>query len=441
MRFIVEPATRPLTGHIGVPGDKSLSHRAVLFSAMAEGVSHATGVLDADDVRSSIAAVRQLGARVDVTERGDGGLELEIEGWGRSGPKAPDGPVDCGNSGTTARLLMGILAGWPELDVTLTGDDSLSRRPMRRVTDPLSRLGARFDDDDGRLPVTVHGRRLKPRDFRLKVASAQVKSAIMLAALRADGYTEIHEPARSRDHSELMLPAFGVKVDVSPDRLGCRVEGVTDLVAADITIPGDPSSGAFWAVASAIVPGSDVRVEGILLNPTRAGFINVLTRMAAPIEIIQTGSAGYEGVGDVRALGRPLEGVQVTKQEVPTLVDEIPILAVAAACATGVSRFEGVGELRIKESDRLAAIVDGLTRLGVTVRDGEDWFEVQGTGGGPLTATELDSLGDHRLAMAWAVAGLVADGPVAIDCFEAVSVSYPTFADDLAALGASGGPS
>jgi 3-phosphoshikimate 1-carboxyvinyltransferase len=239
----------------------------------------------------------------------------------------------------------------------------------------------------------------------------------------------------------LMLPAFGAKVDVSPDRLGCRVEGVTDLVAADITVPGDPSSGAFWSVASAIVPMSDVRVEGILLNPTRAGFINVLTRMGAPVEILQTGSAGYEGVGEVRTLGRPLEGVKVTGQEVPTLVDEIPILAVAAACATGLSRFEGVGELRIKESDRLAAIVDGLTKLGVTVRDGEDWFEVQGTGGGPLVATELDSLGDHRLAMAWTVAGLVADGPVTVDGFEAVSVSYPTFADDLATLGGSGAAS
>ncbi len=434
MRFTVEPATRPLKGRVTVPGDKSISHRAVLFSAMAEGVSHVVGVVDADDVRSSIEAVRALGARVEEAPGESGTLDLEIEGWGADGPKAPDGPVDCGNSGTTARLLMGILAGWPDLDVTLTGDESLSRRPMRRVTEPLTRLGARFDDDDGRLPVTVHGRALKARDFRLKIASAQVKSAIMLAALRADGYTEIFEPARSRDHTELMLPAYGVKVDVSPDRLGCRVEGIRDLQATDIKVPGDPSSAAFWTVASAIVPMSDVTATGISLNPTRNGYLEVLESMAAPVEVMQTGRAGYESVGDARTLGRPLTGTKVTKSQVPSLVDEIPILAVAAAQATGASRFEGVGELRVKESDRLAAIVDGLTRLGVTVRDGNDWFEVRGTGGAPFKATELDSMGDHRLAMAWAVAGLVADGPVIVDGFEAVSVSYPGFAEALAAL-------
>ena len=229
MRMTVEPAAGPLKGTLTVPGDKSISHRAVLFSAMAEGVSHASGVLDADDVRSSIEAVRALGARVEVTTAEDGSLGVEVEGWGDRGPTAPDGPVDCGNSGTTARLLMGVLAGWPGLEVTLTGDDSLTRRPMRRVTEPLARMGARFDDDDGRLPVTVHGAHVKARDVRLKVASAQVKTAVMLAATRADGYTEIHEPARSRDHTELMLPAYGVRVDVSSDRRACRVEGVKTL--------------------------------------------------------------------------------------------------------------------------------------------------------------------------------------------------------------------
>jgi 3-phosphoshikimate 1-carboxyvinyltransferase len=436
MQMTVEPASGPLEGTLRVPGDKSLSHRAVLFSAMAEGTSRPSGVLDADDVRSSMDAVRALGARVEVTGTGqDGSLELEIEGWGDRGPTAPDGPVYCGNSGTTARLLMGILAGWPGLDVTLTGDDSLARRPMRRVTEPLTRMGARFEDDDGRLPVTVHGGRMRPWDFRLKMASAQVKTAIMLAATRAEGFTIVQEPARSRDHTELMLPAYGVRVDVSADRLSCRVEGVKTLDAADIHVPGDPSSAAFWAVGAAMIPGSRVTVEGMLLNTTRAAFIRVLGRMGAPTEIVPTGSAGYESVGDLRVLGaKTLLPVMVAADEVPSLVDEVPVLAVAAAVARGKSRFEGVGELRLKESDRLAAIADGLTALGVVVRDGNDWFEVDGTGGAPLRGAELESLGDHRLAMAWAIAALAADGPVTIDGFEACSVSYPRFADDLASL-------
>jgi 3-phosphoshikimate 1-carboxyvinyltransferase len=439
MRHTVEPTNTPLRGTVTVPGDKSVSHRAVLFSAMAEGVSHASGVLDADDVRSSIEAVRQLGAVVDVVETPEGALDLTITGWGAEGPTAPDEAVDCGNSGTSARLLLGILAGWPGLTVTLAGDESLSRRPMRRVTDPLCEMGATFDSDGGRLPITVHGAALRAGSFHLPVASAQVKSAVMLAATRAEGLTEVYEPAASRNHTELMLPSYGVDVQVSEGEHGVRVVGPAVLRACDVVVPGDASSAAFLAVAAAIVPGSDVTITRVSMNPTRAGYIMALDRMGAPVEMTITGNAAHEPIGDLRVLGgRDLGPLEITGADVPSLVDELPILAVAAACGQGVSRFMGIGELRVKESDRLAAIADGLTALGVLVRDGDDWLEIHGRPGVRFRAAELESLGDHRLAMSWAVAALRADGPVAIDDFDAVSVSYPRFADDLAMLQAGG---
>jgi 3-phosphoshikimate 1-carboxyvinyltransferase len=439
MRHTVEPTSTPLRGTITVPGDKSVSHRAVLFSAMAEGVSHARGVLDADDVRSSIEAVRGLGATVDIAETPRRGLDLTITGWGVDGPRPSGGVVDCGNSGTSARLLLGILAGWPGLTVTITGDGSLVRRPMRRVTDPLCEMGASFDSEDGRLPITVHGATLQAGSFRLPVASAQVKSAVILAATRAEGPTEVYEPAHSRDHTELMLPGYGVEVQVNAADNGVRIVGPATLRACDLVVPGDASSAAFLAVAAAILPGSDVHVTGVSMNPTRAGYIKALDRLGVSLEIRVTGKAAFEPVGDLRIRGgRDLGPLDIVAADVPSLVDELPILAVAAACAHGVSRFKGIGELRVKESDRLAAIADGLTALGVTVRDGDDWLEIHGRPDERFRAAELESLGDHRLAMAWAVAALRADGPVTIDDFDAVSVSYPAFADAIAELRAGG---
>lgn len=439
MRQTVQPTETPLKGTIRVPGDKSVSHRAVLFSAMAEGVSHARGVLDADDVRTSIAAVRALGATVESSSAGPGALNLTITGWGAAGPKAPKAAVDCGNSGTTARLLLGMLAGWPGVQVTLTGDESLTRRPMRRVTDPLSEMGAAFEGEDGRLPITVRGASLNAGEFRLPVASAQVKTAILLAALTAEGPTEVYEPAASRNHTELMLPAYGVAVQVNSSERGVRVTGPATLTACDLTVPGDASSGAFWAVASALIPGSDITVSRMSMNPTRVGFIHALERMGITTELRATGHASGEPVGDLRVLGKVIYGpLTIEATDVPTLVDELPILAVAAACSDGVSRFEGIGELRVKESDRLAAIADGLTALGVTVRDGDDWLEIVGRPGERFKAAELESLGDHRLAMSWAVAALRADGPCEIEDFESVSVSYPRFAEDLARLRSGG---
>lgn len=434
MRRIFGPGSAPLVGTVDVPGDKSLSHRAVLFAAMADGMSHVSGVLDSEDVRSTIDAVRALGAYVDLQPASDGSLAGEIDGWGAYGPTEPQDDIDCGNSGTTARLLMGVLAGWP-ITVTLTGDESLSRRPMRRVTEPLAEMGARFHTSDaGTLPVTVQGaEELKPFSFASPVASAQVKSAVLLAGLRAKGGVRVVEPACSRDHTERLLPAFGVELKHAPETCSASLCGPQQLVACDVDVPRDPSSAAFMVAAALLVSGSRIEMAGVSLNPTRIGFLRVLQRMGARIDIAETPSAGAEPVGTITVSYTPgLAATTVTADEVPSLVDEVPVLALVATAASGTTRFEGVGELRVKESDRLAAIEEGLTALGATVRSGEDWLEVDGRV--QLHGGELDSLGDHRLAMTWALAGLAADEPVDVEGYEAVGVSYPLFGSDLESL-------
>jgi len=345
----------------------------------------------------------------------------------------PSGVIDCGNSGTTTRLLMGVLAGW-DIPVTLTGDASLSRRPMRRVADPLERMGARVETSSGgTLPLRMRGGRLRAVREELPVASAQLKSAVLLAGLRAQGRTIVSEPSPSRDHTERMLPAFGVGVGRNVAENECWVDGPVVPDPADMTVPGDPSSAAFLVAAALLVPGSRVRLEDVALNPTRTGFVAVLTRMGADVVCDPRRASGAEPVGAIEArFADRLTGVVVEPSEVPSLIDEIPVLAVVAARAAGVTRFNGVGELRVKESDRLAAIADGLGALGATVRTGEDWLEIEGPA--PLRSAALSSLGDHRLAMAWAVAALAADGPVEIDGWEAIDVSYPRFAEDVGAL-------
>lgn len=436
MERIFGPGSSPLRGRVRVPGDKSLSHRTVLFSAMAEGVSRLSGVLDSADVRSTIGAVAALGARVELAPAADGSLAGTIEGWGVRGPVAPGTPIDCGNSGTTARLLLGVLAGWP-VSVMLTGDASLVRRPMRRVTDPLAAMGARFETTEaGTLPIVVHGSEtLAPFSYASPVASAQVKTAILLAGLRARGGVRVTEPAASRNHTELLLPAFGVSVKADPAAHAASLCGPQVPVATGVTVPGDPSSAAFLVAAALLVPGSEVTVEGVSLNETRIGFTRVLERMGADLAIQVMDEAGAEPVGAMTARFTPgLVATTVTAGEVPSLVDEVPVLALLAATAEGTTRFEGVGELRVKESDRLAAVADGLAALGVTARSGADWLEVDGPA--HLAGTTLDSLGDHRLAMTWALAGLAARGPVSVERFDAVDVSYPGFATDLDALGA-----
>jgi len=436
MKLHARPATGPLVGEIRVPGDKSISHRAVLFSAMAESTSHLYGVLDSADVRSTIAAVRALGANVDVLGEQGGGLELEVTGWGGNGPSEPLEPIDCGNSGTTARLLLGVLAGW-DRHVVLHGDESLSRRPMGRVTEPLTELGARFESRGGLLPVSVRGGMLQGKEMHLNVASAQVKTAVLLAGLRAEGRTTVFEPAASRDHTERMLPAFGVTVGRDESAHSAWVDGPAYLSACDVTVPADPSSAAFLVAAGVVVPGSDVVLTGVSVNPTRTGFLRVLARMGALVSVDLTGDSGGEPVATVRARGTgTLSATTVEADEVPSLIDEIPILAVVAAAASGTTRFEGVRELRVKESDRLGAIVEGLQALGCTARSGEAWLEVDGPC--EFSGADLDSLGDHRLAMAWRVAALISSSEVTIDRFESVDVSYPGFLADLEALGVGG---
>ncbi len=424
----------PLRGTVRVPGDKSLSHRAVLFASMAEGRSHLSGVLASADVRSTINACRQLGARIHIEGEDCASFGvIDVVGWGTLGPSQPSGPVDCGNSGTTARLLMGVLAGWP-VRVVLTGDESLSRRPMRRIADPLESMGASVETTPhGTLPATVQGSStLRPAHYASPVSSAQVKTAVLLAGLRATGHTRVTEPHLSRDHTERLLPAFGVAVETDPAP-GASVYGPAHLKSADVAVPGDPSSAAFLVVAALLVPGSEVELPEVSLNPTRTGFLRVLERMGADVSSEETATFGLEPVGTIRAGYSPvMSGTVVTAEEVPSLVDEVPILALAAACASGTTRFEGVGELRVKESDRLAAIVDGLSAMGVVVRFGDDWLEVDGAR--QLTGAVLSSQGDHRLAMTWIVAAQVTHGQTEVQGVDAMAVSYPDFIRDLRGL-------
>jgi len=435
MRTSFGPGSPPLKGEVHVPGDKSMSHRAVLFSAMAEGTTLLKGVLDSADVRATIRAVADLGAHVELEAQPDGSLAGTVRGWGNSCPLPWSGTIDCGNSGTTARLLMGVLAGWPA-EVTLVGDESLSRRPMRRVTDPLTAMGASYTlTDEGTLPAVIHGRAsIRTIDYVSPVASAQVKTAVLLAGLRAQGHTSVTEPSLSRDHTERMLPLFGVPVHVDPRTHTAAVDGpVVPKAPAEFVVPRDPSSAAFLTVAALLVPGSHVRMPGVSLNPTRSGFLRVVERMGSGLEVVPWPESEGERVGAIVACtARSLTATTVTAKEIASLIDEVPILALLATQVAGETRFEQVGELRVKESDRLAAIVEGLTALGADVREeGDDLVVVGPT---PLRGATLESLGDHRLAMTWAVAGLVASGPVVVEGFEAIDVSYPGFATDLGGL-------
>ncbi|MDO5335596.1 MAG: 3-phosphoshikimate 1-carboxyvinyltransferase, partial [Coriobacteriia bacterium] len=339
---LLEPLPGPLDGCTRVPGDKSISHRAVLFSAMAEGTSRLTGVLDSADVRSSIAAARKLGAQVSLGVQADGSLAGGITGWGAAGPSEPDGIVDCGNSGTTVRLLMGIVGPWP-IRVLLTGDDSLVKRPMRRIMTPLTKMGVRFEPEEAEtLPLTVVGNpRVKAITYDSPVASAQVKTAVMLAGTRADGCTTVNEPAPSRNHTELMLPEFGVKTTASLS--SASVEGPAILKASEVDVPGDPSSAAFVVCAALLKPGSTVQVENVSLAPTRIGFVRTLERMGASIEVRTNGVEGKEPKGIIEvAYTDKLVGCEVPPQHIASEIDEIPVLALVAARAQGVTVFRGV---------------------------------------------------------------------------------------------------
>lgn len=432
---LIEPLARPLSGAVRVPGDKSISHRSVLFSAMAEGTSHVSGVLDSADVRSSIGAVRALGAEVNLEKQPDGSLAGDIRGWGGLGPSQPEGAIDCGNSGTTVRLLMGVLAPW-DITVELTGDDSLRRRPMRRIAAPLELMGARFAPEGATtLPLSITGTRgLAAISYDSPVASAQLKTAILLAGIFAAGTTSVREPAPSRNHTELMLPGFGVVVEAAPGE--ASVAGGQSLHACDVDVPGDPSSAAFMACAAALRPDSAIDIENVSLNEARIGFARVLERMGADITLKPTGSAGEEPCGTISvSYVEHLRSCEVVGHEIASLVDEVPVLALVAAHAEGTTIFHEVGELRVKETDRLAAILEGLSKLGVRAWAEGDDLHIEGKPG--LVVPEglvFDSLGDHRLAMTWSLVGFTGAHPVSIHDFEAVRVSYPGFRADIERL-------
>lgn len=426
---------KPLRGVAHVPGDKSISHRVVLLSAMAEGRSLVSGVLNSADVVSSLEAVASLGAQVDVALQGDGSYAGSIVGWGARGPKQPEGPVYCGNSGTTVRLLMGVLAPW-DIEVELTGDESLSRRPMRRITEPLSLLGANFyPEGKATLPITVKGTRsLKGVSFDSPVASAQLKSALLLAGTFAEGRTEVHEPHASRNHTELMLPEFGVEVD----HRDCyaSVCGPNVLHAAEIQVPGDPSSAAFLVCAALMSPGSEIEIAGVGLAFARIGFVRVLERMGARVRFEVCSDEGKEPSGSIFASYTPdLRACEVEQCEIASLVDEIPVLSLLAAHAQGTTVFRGVGELRVKETDRLAAIIEGLAILGIHAWDEGDDLFVEGKPGYDVPeALIFDSKGDHRLAMTWSLVALAGEAEVKIRDFDCVAISYPQFLDDMRKL-------
>ena len=431
---VINPLGTPMRGSTHVPGDKSISHRAVLFSAMAEGTSRVSGVLDSADVRSSIGAVRALGAQVSLEKQPDGSLAGGITGWGAAGPSQPEEPIDCGNSGTTVRLLMGILAPWP-IRVTLTGDASLQKRPMRRITAPLMKMGAHFEPaGQEHLPITVVGGGLHPITYDAPMASAQLKTAVLLAGVYANGTTTLNEPAPSRNHTELMLPEYGAATTAGERT--ASVTGPAQPQASEVLVPGDPSSAAFLVCAAVMCPGSTIQVENVSLNTARIGFTRTLERMGAEVSVSRTGAAGKEPYGIIEACYTPhLRGCEVPAEKIAGIIDEIPVLALVAAHAHGVTVFRQVNELRVKETDRLAAIIDGLAKLGVDAWcEGDDLY-IEGQ---PDLAVpeglQFDSLGDHRLAMTWSLVGLTGKMPVSIKNLEAVGVSYPGFLTDIERL-------
>lgn len=433
--FEVSPLNAPLSGTVSVPGDKSISHRAVLFAAMADGVSHLEGVLASEDVKASIAAVKKLGAKVNLAEREDGSLAGTVEGWGSGGPIQPDSPIDCGNSGTTARLLMGLLAPWP-ITVEITGDESLMHRPMRRNTVPLMKMGVRFSPSEAdHLPIVETGTsNLAAIEYDSPMASAQLKTAILLAGVYADGVTAVNEPAPSRNHTELMLPEFGV-----PTTAGTRmaaVSGPVQMSAKDINVPGDPSSAAFLCCAAILKEGSAIRVDNISLNPARIGFVRTLERMGANIAEHRTGSEGKEPCGYIDvSFTESLRGCEVPSQHFASIVDEIPVLSLVAAHAKGITVFKGISELRVKESNRLQAIIDGLAALGVDAWEESDNLFIEGNPSLEVPAgLTFESHGDHRLAMTWSLVGLCGSAPVNVVDFDCVAVSYPDFMSDIRGL-------
>lgn len=424
---------RPLRGSITVPGDKSISHRALLLAALAGGRSTITGLNDGDDVARTRAAVELLGARIGVSPGSRS--EVEVEGYGWSGLREPAATIDAGNSGSTARMVAGVCAALPGLTV-ISGDATLHRRPMLRVVAPLRAMGASIEGraHGDRLPLSIRGASLTGIDHDLSVASAQVKTAVLLAGMSATGKTSVTEPFQSRNHTEQMLAAAGVDVHIEGTTV--RVAGEQEPRPMDWSVPGDISSALFLITAACLVPGSELTITDVGLNPTRSAALDVLRAMGADIEVAHRSAVSGEPVGDVTVRGAQLRATRVEERLVPALIDEIPILAIAAAHAEGTTEFDAIGELRTKESDRVATIVEGLTALGGDAAAEGDTLAI--TGPRPLDGGHVDSRGDHRIAMAFAVAGLMARAPVKVAGWSSIETSFPTFLEVLGR--AQGGP-
>ncbi len=423
-----------LTGTIRVPGDKSISHRAMMFGAMARGRTIVTGLLEGEDVLATGKAMQALGATVEKK-----GEQWEIDGLGVGGFLEPRTDLDFGNAGTGVRLTMGLVGAY-RFVTRFVGDASLTARPMGRVLDPLRAIGVEvIEHDNNRLPIALRGPETPvPIDYRVPMASAQVKSCILLAGLTIPGETRVVEPIMTRDHTEKMLAGFGADIDIETDSDGVRtirVQGLPDLRGQTLIVPGDPSSAGFPIVAALIVPGSDVTIENVLMNPTRTGLIETLIEMGGDVTIENRRISGGEDIADVRVKHSALKGVVVPAERAPSMIDEYPVLAVAAGFAQGRTEMPGIEELRVKESDRLAAVARGLEANGVICEEGEDYLIVDGKGGvkgGGMVKTHLD----HRIAMSFLVMGMASEQPVSVDDDQMIATSFPSFKSDFARLGA-----
>ncbi len=427
--FIVQPGGK-LNGQARVPGDKSMSHRSIMLGSLAEGTTHVKGFLQAEDALATLQAFRDMGVVIEGPKDG----EVIIHGVGKHGLKAPTKPLYLGNSGTSMRLLSGLLAG-QAFDSVLTGDKSLSGRPMKRVTDPLAQMGAVIEaTEKGTAPLHIKGQagKLKGIHYPMPIASAQVKSCLLLAGMYAEGDTTTVEPAPTRDHTERMLAGFAYPIKQEGNTATINANG--KLLAAEIDVPSDISSAAFFLVGASIAPGSDIVLKHVGINPTRTGVIDILRLMGANIEILNERVVGGEPVADLHVVASELHGIDIPEALVPLAIDEFPVLFVAAACASGQTRLTGAKELRVKESDRIQVMADGLQILGVDAQPTEDGMIINSS---PIGSGEVISHGDHRIAMAFSIAGLRASGPITIHDCENVNTSFPEFKDIATHLGLS----
>lgn len=426
IRFTVNPGGA-LVGRLRVPGDKSISHRVVMLGALAEGDSHASGFLQSEDTRATIAAFRSMGVTVDASGDGD----IHIQGVGLRGLQAPAAPLDLGNSGTSARLMTGLLAG-QSFASDITGDASLTRRPMNRVVEPLRQMGAHIEmSDSGTLPLHIEGSPLHGIDYRLPVASAQLKSCLLLAGMYAGEETVLHEPVPTRDHTERMLAACGWPLTRNSSG-SLHIMPGGRLQSFNLEVPADISSAAFFLVGASLAPGSEIVLENVGINPTRAAVIDILKMMGADIELANQRELTGEPVADIQVRYAPLQGISIPEALVPIAIDEFPAILVAAATAEGTTELRGAGELRVKESDRIQTMADGLNALGIHAEVRPDGMVVQG---GRFSGGRINSHGDHRIAMAFAMAALVAEQEVIIDDCANVATSFPGFAEAARGLG------